>query len=199
MKVIGLTGGIGSGKSTIARVFKSMGIPIYTADDRAKALYTESIELKKAVMQRFGEEVYPGGQFAPAVLASKVFNDEQALSDLNALVHPLVKADFSFWLKAQNAPYVIREAAILFESGSHLDCDEVMTVEADEQERIQRVMKRDVVSEAQVRSRMRHQWSDAERATQATHVIVNNPQSLVLQRCYDLHEHFSALQEATSV
>lgn len=199
MKIIGLTGGIGSGKSTIARVFRSMGTPIYTADDRAKALYTESQDLKTAVTARFGVDVYPNDDFAPAVLASKVFKDQKALADLNALVHPLVKKDFSSWLKNQDAPYVIREAAILFESGSHLDCHEVITVEANEEERVQRVMKRDGVSEDQVRSRMDKQWSDSERAAMATHVIINNPKSLVLKRCYDLHEYFMVLQEAPSL
>lgn len=199
MKIIGLTGGIGSGKSTIAHVFRSMGTPIYIADDRAKALYTESQDLKTAVTARFGADVYPNDHFAPAVLASKVFQDEKALADLNALVHPLVKEDFSSWLKDQNAPYVIREAAILFESGSHLDCHEVITVEANEDERIRRVMKRDGVSEEQVRSRMDKQWSDPERLAMATHVIVNNPRSLVLKRCYDLHEHFVELREVAKV
>jgi dephospho-CoA kinase len=198
MKIIGLTGGIGSGKSTIARVFRSMGTPIYTADDRAKALYTESAELKAAVMDRFGNEVYPDDRFVPAVLAEKVFKDEKALADLNAMVHPLVKGDFSSWIGNQDAPYIIREAAILFESGSHLDCHEVITVEANEEERIRRVMKRDGVSEEQVRRRMDKQWSDPERAALASHVIINNPKSLVLKRCYDLHEYFVELQEAPS-
>lgn len=192
MKVIGLTGGIGSGKSSIARVFKSMGVPIYIADERAKALYIRSEQLKQMVIDRFGDEVYPEGSFSPAVLAEKVFVDEKALSALNAMVHPLVKADFSQWLKEQSANYVIREAAILFESASHLDCNAVITVEANENERIQRVMQRDNRSEKEVRQRMNKQWTDAQRQEKADHVIVNNNNSLILERCYLLHQEFSA-------
>lgn len=192
MKVIGLTGGIGSGKSSIARVFKSMGVPIYIADERAKALYSRSEQLKQMVIDRFGDEVYPEGSFSPAVLAEKVFGDEKALSALNAMVHPLVKADFSQWLKEQSANYVIREAAILFESASHLDCNAVITVEANENERIQRVMLRDNRSEKEVRQRMNKQWTDAQRREKADHVIVNNNNSLILERCYLLHQEFSA-------
>lgn len=192
MKVIGLTGGIGSGKSSIARVFKSMGVPIYIADERAKALYSWSEQLKQMVIDRFGDEVYPEGSFSPAVLAEKVFGDEKALSALNAMVHPLVKADFSQWLKEQSARYVIREAAILFESASHLDCNAVITVEANENERIQRVMLRDNRSEKEVRQRMNKQWTDAQRREKADHVIVNNNNSLILERCYLLHQEFSA-------
>lgn len=192
MKVIGLTGGIGSGKSSIARVFKSMGVPIYIADERAKALYSRSEQLKQMVIDRFGDEVYPEGSFSPAVLAEKVFGDEKALSALNAMVHPLVKADFSQWLKEQSANYVIREAAILFESASHLDCNAVITVEANENERIQRVVLRDNRSEKEVRQRMNKQWTDAQRREKADHVIVNNNNSLILERCYLLHQEFSA-------
>ena len=192
MKVIGLTGGIGSGKSSIARVFKSMGVPIYIADERAKALYSSSEQLKRMVISGFGEEVYPEGRFSPLVLAEKVFGDEKALGALNAMVHPLVKADFSQWLKEQSARYVIREAAILFESASHLDCNAVITVEANENERIQRVMLRDNRSEKEVRQRMNKQWTDAQRREKADHVIVNNNNSLILERCYLLHQEFSA-------
>lgn len=192
MKVIGLTGGIGSGKSSIARVFKSMGVPIYIADERAKALYSSSEQLKQMVIAGFGDEVYPEGRFSPAVLAEKVFGDEKALSTLNAMVHPLVKADFSQWLKEQSARYVIREAAILFESASHLDCDAVITVEANENERVRRVMLRDNRSEKEVRLRMNKQWTDAQRREKADHVIVNNNNSLILERCYLLHQEFSA-------
>lgn len=191
MKVIGLTGGIGSGKSIIARVFKSMGVPIYIADERAKALYISSEQLKKMVVDGFGDEVYPEGRFSPAVLAEKVFGDEKALKQLNAMVHPLVKEDFSQWLKAQSGSYVIREAAILFESASHLDCDAVVTVEANENERIQRVMQRDNRSEEEVRQRMNKQWTDLQRREKADYVMVNNNNSLILERCFLLHEIFS--------
>lgn len=192
MKVVGLTGGIGSGKSSIARVFKSMGVPIYIADERAKALYSSSKQLKHLVIERFGEAVYPNGSFSPAALAQKVFGDDDALSALNAMVHPLVKEDFSQWLKEQSASYVIREAAILFESASHLDCHAVITVEANETERIERVMKRDERSEAEVRQRINKQWTDAQRREKADLVIVNNNNSLILERCYLLHQEFSA-------
>ncbi|MDG1765674.1 MAG: dephospho-CoA kinase [Flavobacteriales bacterium] len=192
MKVVGLTGGIGSGKSSIARVFKSMGVPIYIADERAKALYSSSKQLKHLVIERFGEAVYLNGSFSPAALAQKVFGDDDALSALNAMVHPLVKEDFSQWLKEQSASYVIREAAILFESASHLDCHAVITVEANETERIERVMKRDERSEAEVRQRINKQWTDAQRREKADLVIVNNNNSLILERCYLLHQEFSA-------
>lgn len=190
VKVIGLTGGIGSGKSTVARVFAQLGTPVYMADDRAKALYTEDAELKRAVLARFGTSTYAGDVLNRAYLAQQVFGNPAALADLNALVHPRVGADFKRWKAQQDFPYLIREAAILFESGSHKDCDAVILVSAPEQMRIARVMKRDGVDADAVQARMARQWTDAQRLPLSSHQLHNDDRALLVPQIEALHAFF---------
>lgn len=187
---VGLTGGIGSGKSTVARVFQHLGIPIYDADSRAKALYIEDTLLQEQVIQLLGEEAYTGGRLNRPWIAERVFNNQALLEALNKLVHPAVGRDFYAWLKKQNAPYVIKEAAIMFESGSHLALDEVILVSAPMEVRLERVMNRDGLSAPEIRQRMARQWSEEERRSHSQHEINNDGHHLVLPQILALHEDF---------
>ena len=187
MKIIGLTGGIGSGKSTVARIFEAMGIPIYYADDRAKALYLEDQELQQQVIQHFGSNSYQNGKLNRTHLANEVFKDKRKLKLLNQLVHPKVAKDFMEWKKLQRAEYVIKEAAILFESGSYKNCNATITVAASKQERIQRVMKRDKTTEELVEKRIDNQMTDRERKTMANFEILNFSPHLLIEQVYSIH------------
>lgn len=181
MKVIGLTGGIGSGKSTIARVFETLGVPVFDADREALALYDDDQLLLTEVKETFGYEVLDAnGRLNRQALASIVFNDAEALQQLNAMVHPRVAKKFDAWKKMQRTSVVIREAAILFESGSAEDCDAVIVVTAPEELRIARVQKRNGWTETEVRARMKRQWSEEQLIERADAVIVNDDKHLVL-------------------
>ena len=172
-KIIGLTGGIGSGKTTIARLFEAEGIPVYIADDEAKKimLLPETITRVEEV---FGSVVIKNNHINRKKLSELVFNDPEKLKLLNAIIHPLVKKHFDDWvIENKKYPFVIKEAAILFESGSYKYCDKVITVIASEATRIKRVMQRDNVSEKEVLERIRNQWSDTERISKSDFVIKN--------------------------
>ena len=156
-KIIGLTGGIGSGKTTIAQYFKSLGVPVYIADDEAKKLLDNSV-VKKKVKEIFGEFVFKNNTISKEKLASIVFQNPQKLSELNAIIHPVVKEHFQLWVaKHQNEPILIKEAAILFESGSNQDCDKIITVIAPLETRIQRVISRDQTSKEAILNRIKNQ------------------------------------------
>ena len=181
MKVIGLTGGIGSGKSTIGRVLETIGLPVFDADREALVLYEEDDMLLMEVKERFGDAVLqPNGGLNRQALAAIVFKDEHALRYLNALVHPRVAQRFAQWKEKQTSAAVVREAAILFESGSDTDCDAVIVVTAPQALRIARVQKRNGMSEEEVRSRMNRQWPEEELVKRADAVIVNDDHHLVV-------------------
>jgi len=191
MKVIGITGGIGSGKSTVARVFETLGVPVFDADRAALALYDEDESLLDEVMQRFGVSVIDAnGRVNRPALASIVFNDAEALQQLNAMVHPRVAKKFDAWKKLQRASAVVREAAILFESRSASDCDAVIVVTAPEDLRVDRVQKRNGWNEAEVRARMNRQWSEQQLIERADAVIVNDDKHLVLPQLTRVIQHF---------
>ena len=172
-KIIGLTGGIGSGKSTVARYINSKGIPVYIADDEARLL-TDSVEVKDKIVATFGDKILNNGILDRKILSEIVFNNAENLQKLNSIVHPAVREHFMNWLKLhQNNAYVVKEAAILFESGSYKDCDIIISVEAPQEVRIERVMLRDGTSREAVEARMRNQWSDEMRAEKSDFVIVN--------------------------
>ena len=171
--VVGLTGGIGSGKSTIAKEFATLGIAVFNSDEQAKALIANNAQVKKRIIATFGEEAYQNGEYNRAYIAQIVFNNPEKLAILNGIVHPALAKYFKQWAKKQTSPYVLKEAAILFESGSYKDCDYIITVTAPEQLRIARVMARDHCSEAQVRARMAQQWSDTQRIALSNVVIEN--------------------------
>jgi len=172
-KIIGLTGGIGSGKTTIAHYFHSFGIPIYIADDEAKKLM-DSQEVKDLVKEAFGEAIIENGLINREKLAKIVFDDQDKLKKLNAIIHPAVQTHFKNWLLENNsAAYIIYEAAILFESGNYKNCDYIITVTAPTETRIARVMKRDNTTREQILKRMNAQWIDQQRVLKSTFVIEN--------------------------
>jgi len=173
-KVIGLTGGIGSGKTTIANYFKEMGVPVYIADDGAKRVM-QSQNIIQQIKTTFGDSLFENQVLNRSKLAEVVFNNAEKLAKLNAIVHPAVKQDFEFWLQEnKNFQYVVYEAAILFESGRYKDCDVIITVTAPEEIRIERVLKRDNTTREQVLSRMKMQWNDEKRISLSNFVINNS-------------------------
>ena len=173
MMVVGLTGGIGSGKSTIAKAFAALGIAVFNSDEQAKALIATDAQVKERIIAAFGEEAYHNGEYNRTYIAQIVFNNSEKLAILNGIVHPALAEYFKRWAKEQTSPYVLKEAAILFESGSYKDCDYIITVTAPEEVRIARVMARDHCTEAQVRARMAQQWSDVQRIALSNAVIEN--------------------------
>ncbi|MCE2496000.1 MAG: dephospho-CoA kinase [Flavobacteriales bacterium] len=185
---VGLTGGIGSGKTMVAGVFEHLGIPIYHADDRAKRLYVTDEKLKSEVIDLLGPKAYVDGRLNRPWIAERVFNDQELLERLNQLVHPAVGRDFYAWIEEQNAPYIVKEVAIMFESGAHLALDEVVLVSAPEEVRIERVMKRDGLSPAEIRQRMARQWTEEQRRRNSQHEIINDGHHLVLPQILKLHE-----------
>lgn len=174
MKIVGLTGGIGSGKTTIAKWFSEVGIPVYNSDNEAKRLMNESVEIREELIQLFGKDAYLNKELNRKFISSKVFENKDLLEQLNQIVHPTVFKDFKIWIQNQNAPFVVKEAAILFESGSYHDCDYIVSVIADEEIRIQRVMNRDGISREQVLSRIKNQWTDELRIVNSDFIIRNN-------------------------
>ena len=172
-KIVGLTGGIGSGKSTAAAYFSELGIPCYIADDRAKELMTSSMTIQQAIINKFGAESYINGNLNRPFLASIVFKDTVLLATLNAIVHPAIASDFRSWLLEQNSIYVIKEAAILFENGGAKLCDQVILVTAPKEIRVQRVIDRDKCTKEDVLERMSKQWSDAKKKPLADYIIEN--------------------------
>ena len=173
LRIIGLTGGIGSGKSRVALRFLALGIPCYIADDRAKDLMNTSADLKEAVCKHFGPESYLDGILNRPYIANVVFKDATALAQLNALVHPAVAQDFLEWVAKQEAPYVIKEAAILFENGGSKLCDSIILITASEAVCLDRVLARDNISVEAIQDRMSKQWSDARKIPLADYHIEN--------------------------
>ncbi len=191
MLKIGITGGIGTGKTTVCRIFECLGAPVFDADSTAKSIMNTSPDLVKGIKEKFGEAAYlPSGELDRKYLAGKVFNDQEALASLNALVHPAAIQAFVDWSAQQEAPYVVKEAAILFESGSLRDCDFTILVTADEADRIARVMKRDGVDEKSVRDRMNKQMPEDEKRQLADFIVYNDGREALLPQVLKLHEHF---------
>ncbi|MBE7660455.1 dephospho-CoA kinase [Tenacibaculum finnmarkense] len=175
MMVIGLTGGIGSGKSTVVKMFAEYkNSTIYIADNEAKKLMNSSDEIKTKLIAEFGEDVYKNKQLNKPFLADIVFNDKDKLAILNAIVHPVVNNHFKdFILKNTNKNYILYENAILFENGSNIFCDKIITVTAPENIRIERVLKRDNTTIDAVKSRINNQWSQTKKTLQSHYVIEN--------------------------
>lgn len=195
MYIIGLTGGIGSGKSTIARFFQELGVPVYDSDAEAKALMHHSATLRSALIQEFGEEVYLGENLNKTWLAQRVFGDKEALEKLNSLVHPAVREHFLNWVKSQEFPYVIQETALIFENQAADRYNETLLVVAPEDVRIQRVMTRNGWPEEAVRERMDAQLPDRVKSELADAVIENLDLEVSRSRVEQLHKYY--LQQAT--
>jgi dephospho-CoA kinase len=177
-KVIGLTGGIGSGKTTIANHFLAAGIPVYIADDEARIIMKSSAIIEE-IKKTFGDAIFDAAILNREKLSEIVFNNPEKLKQLNGIIHPAVKTHFSNWiLDHKNTPFIIYEAAILFESGSYKNCDLIITVTAPLESRIQRVIQRDKTTRDQVLKRINMQWNDEQRTTKSDFVIDNvNPET----------------------
>ena len=171
---VGLTGGIGSGKTTIANLFAlHFSIPTYIADTKAKELVANNKQLQQEIVALLGEEAFVEGRYNTSFVAQEVFSNKEKLDKLNAIIHPYVQQDFLQWKQSQQAPYVIKEAAILFESGSYRDCDFIIMVTAPLEERIKRVMLRDKIDRETVEKRIKNQWNDEKKIELSTFVIEN--------------------------
>ena len=187
---IGITGGIGSGKTTVARIFEVLGIPVYYADDAARRIMNEDTALKGEIIKNFGEESYKEGKLNREYLASIVFNDKKKLSVLNSLVHPATIRNSLLWMKCQTTPYAIREAALIFESGVQGQLDFVIGVSAPLELRIARAMQRDNLTRQQVLDRMDRQINETIKMRLCDFVIVNDAKKPVIAQVLKLHELF---------
>ena len=174
MKILGLTGGIGSGKTTVAGFFKELGIPVFIADNEAKELMVSDEKVKASIIALFGENSYNEGLPDRKFIASKVFSDREKLEQLNLIIHPAVGQQFESWKKAQEAPYVVYEAAILFEKGGYRKCDLNLLVTAPFDTKIERLQQRDNSTLEEIKARMDNQWTDEKKAKLADFVIENN-------------------------
>jgi len=185
---VGLTGGIGSGKTTVAKIFELLGVPVYYADDAAKRIMNSDEELKSAIQKHFGEAAYKNGQLDRAFLSSRVFGDSFQLEILNALVHPATIRDATNWMNRQQTPYTIKEAALIFESGSAQELDYVIGVWAPAELRIKRTMERNDVSYDEVAKRMDKQVDEKIKMKLCDFVIYNDEQQLLIPQVIELHE-----------
>ncbi len=196
---VGITGGIGSGKTTVCKIFEQLGIPVYYADERAKLLMTTNKSVISKLKKLFGEDAYlPDGALNRKWIAEIVFKDAEKLAKLNAIVHPAVQKDGEDWHKRQRkAPYTLKESALLFEIGSQIFFEKTITVSAPRALRLQRTMQRDGLSEAQVEARMDKQMSDEEKVQLADYVIVNDGLRLLLPQVLDIHRQLLAIRQNT--
>lgn len=180
MKIVGLTGNIGAGKSTISQIFSELGFPIFDSDWVGKKLISEDKNVATEIKKLLGDEVFSQNRPDRAKIASKVFKNQTLLSQLNAIIHPKVQFEFEKWIKIQKSEFVIREAAILIESNKYEDLDALILVICNEEERIKRVMKRDQADRNQVIDRIKRQMSEEEKLKYANFVIDNNTGTMVL-------------------
>jgi dephospho-CoA kinase len=192
MLKIGITGGIGSGKTTVCKVFELLGIPVFYADNIAKSIMHSNPRLKAEILKSFGKESYlADGHLNRPFISSIVFKDEAQLNKLNAIVHPAVFIAFDNWIKDQHhAPYILKEAALLFESQSFKKCDRTILVISPEDTRIKRIIARDRISEIEVMLRMKHQFSDEQKVKLADHILINDESHLLIPQILNLHQEF---------
>ncbi len=188
MLKVGVTGGIGSGKSTVCKMFSVLGIPVFNADEVAKEIQDTDNEVIDVISSLFGDNLYVNGKLDRKMLAKLVFNNSAKLKQLNALIHPRVKERFTTWCAEQKAPFVIKEAAIMIESRSHKDLDRLIVVTAPVSLRILRVVKRDGSDRESVKLRMEHQISDIERLEHADFVISNDKSDLLMPQILKVYQ-----------
>jgi dephospho-CoA kinase len=192
---IGLTGGIGTGKSTVAGIFKVLGVPVFDADSAAKEIMNTDAALREAIIKTFGDGAYTGTTLNRKYLAGIVFNDAFKLEQLNALVHPATIAAAEHWASQQKTPYTIKEAALLFESGSSAGLDYIIGVYAPQALRIKRVMDRDSVSREEVLARMSRQIDEDIKRKLCDFVVINDEQQLLIPQVWALHQKFMELSK----
>lgn len=191
MKRIGITGGIGAGKSLVAEIIKAMGYPVYNSDERAKELTESNPKIKEGLIHLFGEEIYQNDTLNKFALAQAIFSDESLREKVNALIHPIVREDFNLWALAQNYSLVFNESAILFETGSFKNFDAIILVYAPKELRIKRIMKRDNCSENEVLKRMNSQFSDEEKYQLTEFRVLNDEQTPLLKQVEQIILSFS--------
>jgi len=191
MLKVGLTGNIGSGKSTVARIFETLGVPVYHADEEAKKFLKEK-KIQIAIKKKFGDSVFSGSTIDRKKLASAVFGDKDAMAFLNSLIHPGVREDLKVWFDHHvQYSYVIQEAAILFESGFYREFDKIITVAAPVELAIQRVMHRDGTGKEEIEKRMHHQWALDRKIELSQYVIYNDEDHLVIPQVLAIHNELS--------
>jgi dephospho-CoA kinase len=188
MLKVGLTGGIGSGKTTVAQIFEVLSIPVYYADPAARDLMNKDPELKKKIIASFGTEVYKNGELNRSYLGSIVFQDSEKLKLLNSIVHPVTIRDSENWMKNQKTPYAIKEAALIFEAGLEKHLDYVIGVTAPESLRIQRVIERDHIPKEKVLDRIKHQMDEKEKISRCDFVIQNDGAQPMLPQVLAIHQ-----------
>lgn len=186
-KIVGLTGGIGSGKTTVAHMFKALGVPVFNSDDEAKVLMNSSVIIKQEIIELLGENSYKDDTLNKPYIASQIFNTKAVLKQINAIVHPKVAAAFDTWVSKQNAPYVIKEVAILFETRTDSLVDFIITVIAPLETRIRRVMERDQKSREAVELIIDNQLSDSEKIKKSHYVIENNNRLITEKKVLEIH------------
>ncbi len=192
MLKVGITGGMGSGKTTVCKIFEALGIPVYYADDRAKWLMVHQPEVRKAILKLFGPEAYQDDQLNRAHIAKIAFSAPEKLKQLNAIVHPAVFKDGQLWHESQQkVPYTLKEAALIFESGSYKTLDKVITVFAPKELRIQRIMKRDNSDRSAIEARMDKQMPEEEKIEKADFVIYNDGEHSLVRQVLYIHEQLT--------
>jgi dephospho-CoA kinase len=192
MKYIGLTGGIGSGKSTVARIFSMLNVPVYNSDEAGRKITNINPSVKSAIKEEFGVDVFDqNDNLIREKLSAIVFNDTKALAKLNAIIHPAVAQDFKTWCDNQSSQYVIKETAILFEHGLDKHLDGVIVVEAPDELRIKRVMHRNGITEEAVRNRIQQQLPQDELISRADWVIHNNEEQLLIPQVLEIYSRIT--------
>jgi dephospho-CoA kinase len=188
MITVGITGGIGSGKTIICRIFSVLGVPVYNADHEAKELYSLPA-VQKELKKNFGEKLFDKeGNLDKKKMAELIFGDEDSLKQVNAIIHPKVIKHFNEWRKKQSSAYILKEAAILFESGTYKDCDKIILITAPAEMRIRRILQRDERTRKGVEQIIAHQWTDEKKKQLSDFIITNDETKLVIPQVLDIHE-----------
>jgi len=196
---VGLTGGIGSGKSTVAKIFEILGVPVYYADEAAKRIMNENEGLRNDIIHHFGPASYQNNQLNRAWLSRQVFNDKEKLALLNSLVHPATIRDSELWMQKQQGPYTIKEAALIFESGMQRQFDYIIGVTAPESLRIERAEKRDGVGRDEIIKRIQNQLDERIKINQCDFVLINDEKQALLPQTLELHRHILGLAGEPSI
>lgn len=193
---VGITGGIGSGKTSIAQMFELLKVPVYYSDEQAKRLMVENKDLKQKLKDLLGSDCYkPSGALNRAYIAQKIFTDQHLLKSVNAIVHPAVEAHFEAFCKTHKAEkYILKEAAILIETGAFKALDKLILVTMNEEDRIERIMRRDTSKREEVKAKIAKQWSDKKKAKFADYILENNNKALLIPQILQLHHSFNTLK-----
>ena len=195
MLKIGITGGIGSGKTLVCNIFSCLSVPIYNADFQAKKIINTNLEIKEKLINNFGKNIYlKSGKIDKIKLSKIIFNDKEAIQLINKIIHPVVRTDYHKWINKHKAQkYTIKEAAILFESGAYKELDKIITVYSPQNIKIKRIIKRDKINQTEILKKMKNQMSDKLKIKKADYVIFNNEKQLLLAQIIKLHKIFNSI------